>query len=71
MDLLQVKCIIHIGYKDDYSLYTNAGVIQSQGDTPAWGRIAEHPRGSKPWNYYNNYLAGEGSIFVSFSFKLS
>ena len=38
MDLLQVKCIIHIGYKDNYSIYTSAGVIQSQGDTPDWGR---------------------------------
>ena len=35
MDLLQVTCIIHIGYKDNYSIYTSAGVIQSQGDTPA------------------------------------
>ena len=35
MDLFQVKCLIHIGYKDNYIIYTSAGVIQWQGDTPA------------------------------------
>ena len=48
MDLLQVQCIIHIGYKDNYIIYTSAGVIQWQGDTQAWGRRVEHPWSSKP-----------------------
>ena len=29
MDLFQVRCTIHIGYKDNYTMYTIAGAIQS------------------------------------------